>query len=74
MKVELKNIERDALDKLSKKVMVEYLWLDGNKTPQIRSKTKIISVNRKNQIEIPDEVRHSLQNFLKEQKKEQEKK
>jgi glutamine synthetase len=54
MKVELKNIERDALDKLSKKVMVEYLWLDGNKTPQIRSKTKIISVNRKNQIEIPD--------------------
>jgi hypothetical protein len=36
--------------------------------------TTLLCRDTLNQIEIPDEVRHSLQNFLKEQKKEQEKK
>jgi glutamine synthetase len=54
MKAELKNLERETLKNLSDKVMVQYLWLDGNKTPQIRSKTKIINIERNNQLEIPD--------------------
>jgi hypothetical protein len=36
--------------------------------------TTLLCRDTLNQIEIPDEVRHTLQSFLKEQKSEQEKK
>ena len=36
--------------------------------------TTLLCRDTLNQVEIPDEVRHTLQNFLKEHKKEQEKK
>ena len=36
--------------------------------------TTLLCRDTLNQIEIPDEVRHTLQSFLKEHKKEQEKK
>mgnify|MGYP003958538859 FL=1 len=36
--------------------------------------TRTLCRDTLNEIEIPDEVRHTLQSFLKEQKKQQEKK